>query len=164
MNGNTDNKAQTLASVSHNDNMYDCSARQAWDLFGPYLHGALNGYVGIVHTQALDATAQQALENSAKALGYGTDACTYVNCAELDEASLMAAVEGVDPVVVVACDQAAASALERAYKCSLPAGMPGRVFGRSAVAFTNFGALMTDASSKQRAWGLLKQLPKFGEV
>lgn len=171
MNSNTETAGVSSSKASgnpvsalHQTTMYGCSAQQAWDLFGSYMSGARSGYVGVVYTRPLESAAQKALESSAKALGYGTDACTYINCAELDESSLMAALEGVDPVVMVVCDADAARAIEKSYGCTLPLGTPARVFGRSTVTFKDFGALMATDESKQRAWALLRQLPKFGEV
>lgn len=150
MNGNT-------------DTIYSNSAREVWDVFAPYLDGELSGYVGVVSAAKLDDGARKALESSAKALGYDPTTCTYIHTEGLDEASLMTILEGVDPVALVICDEASAKLLQSAYRCDVPLNKASRIFCRSAVAFKDFSTMMDSSESKQRAWALLKQLPKFGE-
>ena len=75
---------------------------------------------------------------------------------------LFAVIEGLDPLCVVAGDATGAQALANAYQQSVPLDAHCRLFGRDAVAFRSFESLLGSAESKQRAWALLKKLPRLG--
>lgn len=83
--------------------------------------------------------------------------------AALDAQALFLLVEGIDPRCIVAADRYGADALARAYHCPVTCGEANRVLGRTVVAFREFSALLADANAKQRAWALLKKLPKLEE-
>ncbi len=80
----------------------------------------------------------------------------------IGEGELFAVVEGLDPLCVVAGDATGAQALANAYQQSVPLDAHCRLFGRDAVAFRSFESLLGSAESKQRAWALLKKLPRLG--
>ena len=152
---------------SANGNMYDVSAREVRELFADYLDGAALPLVLVLSRAPLAAAARQALESSARALGYGEDSCAFAvleaDGAALDANALFLLVEGLDPLCLVAADEDAARLLEAAYRQEVPTGAASRVFGRSAVAFRSFEAMLGTSDEKQRAWALLKKLSKRGE-
>lgn len=76
----------------------------------------------------------------------------------LDAATLFEAIEGLDPIVLVAADSEAARALSEAYRVEVAPMARSRVFGRTTVAFRSFEAMLSDPQDKQIAWALLKQL------
>lgn len=94
----------------------------------------------------------------------GGDACDargVFRTPALDGSALRMLVEGLDPLCVIIADRASAAAFSQAYgkHCSLDAA--GRALGRSVVAFTSFAGLLETPADKQRAWALLKALPRF---
>lgn len=154
--------------------MYEVALDEAWELFGSHLDGARSALVCVVSDLPLDERSRGALDSSAGALGYGKTACAFATLHvrpeggddpfdTLDDQALFLMLEGLDPMCLVLADAAAASACARAYRCEVPLGKPCRVFGRTAVAFRNFPAMLDDGQDKQVAWALLKKLPKFGE-
>ena len=58
---------------------------------------------------------------------------------------------------------AAAQALAAAYGQPAVPGEHGRLFGRDIVAFHRFEDLLDDATHKQKAWALLKKLPRLDQ-
>ena len=131
--------------------MYEVALDEAWELFDEHLDGARLALVCVASGSALSERSRAALNSAMASLGYGSGACTF------------AAVEGLDPLCLIATDSTAAAALGRAYRCEVPLGKPGRAFGRSVVAFRDFDAMLDDGQDKQIAWALLKKLPRFGE-
>ncbi len=64
---------------SANGNMYEVALGQAWDLFGAYMTGSYTALICVVSSLDIDETSRVALDNSAEALGYGKDACTFIS-------------------------------------------------------------------------------------
>lgn len=147
--------------ISTNGNMYEIALDEMWELFDEYLSGSRSALVCVLHTSPLDEQSTRALNSSTAALGYGNDACTFVNTTALDAQALFMLLEGLDPMCLIAADEPAAHALEKAYRTTIATGKPSRVFGRTCVAFTSFSALLDDAQDKQVAWALLKKLPRY---
>ncbi len=85
----------------------------------------------------------------------------YLTTPRLTKDDLFLVVEGVDPLCVVAADVASAKALAATYRQDVPVDARCRLFGRDAVAFRQFEALLDDSAHKQKAWALLKQLPRL---
>lgn len=146
------------------------------ELFGSYLEGSEACVVLAMSARRLGGAAWGAIEKSLAALGYGDDACTFATLApqgamgldsagaesgvQLDAQALFMLVEELDPVCVICADAATAEALGDAYRTAFALDAPARVFGRPGVMFRDFAALMTTDDGKQRAWKLLKSLPK----
>ncbi|CAK7027851.1 MAG: hypothetical protein PEGG_01158 [Paraeggerthella hongkongensis] len=153
---------------SANGNMYEVALDEAWELFGAHLSGARSGLVCVLSTQQLDERSRNALNSSAAALGYGRDACLFATLAPegtpLDSQALFLLIEGVDPLCLVATDEAALKALCETYRCKAVPGKASRVFGRTCVAFRSFSRMLDDGQEKQVAWALLKKLPKRGDA
>lgn len=81
--------------------------------------------------------------------------------AALEARSLFRIVEGIDPLCVVATDAAATSILSSAYRQQVPLEAHCRLLGRDAIAFELFEDMMREPASKQKAWALLKKLPRL---
>lgn len=143
--------------------MYEVALDEAWELFGEHLDGARSALACVLSAQPLPDRSRVALNSALASLGYGPGACTFAVVEGLDDQALFLLIEGLDPLCLIAADERAAQALGRAYRCDVPLGKPGRAFGRSAVAFRGFDAMLDDGQDKQVAWALLKKLPRFGE-
>lgn len=136
----------------------------------------------------LDIIAQDAIGKSLAALGYGHEACTYATLAPkelasnahtneaptayppetasvgddavLDAQALFVLVEGLDPLFVIATDDASTHALEKAYRAKYELNSAIRVFGRPSAAFHDLTSLLETDRGKQQAWRLFKSFPK----
>lgn len=75
-------------------------------------------------------------------------------------ADVLAVIEGLDPVALIAADEFAAQLLGDAYRAKVALDAHSRLLGRSVVAFTSFEADLESARMKQRDWALLKLLKK----
>lgn len=82
----------------------------------------------------------------------------------LDETTLFAVVEGLDPQSLVLADLPACQLAASTYHAPVKAGQPTRLLCRTVAAFSSFEAMLDTPEDKQRAWALLKQLPRFGEI
>lgn len=82
----------------------------------------------------------------------------------LDGSALRMLVEGLDPLCIIIADRASAATFSQAYGKRCPLDAAGRALGRSVVAFTSFAGLLETPADKQRAWALLKALPRFTGV
>ena len=104
------------------------------------------------------------MDNSLAALGYGKGACFFAAVSfdgiNLDPDAVRTLIEGLDPVILIAADAQSNAVLSQAYHVSITANAPLRLMGRSGVAFENFEQMIGTPDGKQRAWALLKTLPK----
>lgn len=139
----------------------------------------------VVSQVPLSATAKNALANSAQALGYSATGCFFVTLSPvqttpvLEPKQLFSLLEGIDPLVLVVADASAMHAIEQAYRlshsaahqekegtarkqrsCTLAPYTYTRVLGRDTVSFSSFEDLLQTPQLKQKAWALLKKLPK----
>lgn len=148
---------------SANGNMYEVAAQETRGLFGTHLYGAPLPLVCVVSVDPLGDQARTALENSARALGYG-DACAFASITDsegpLDTDSLFFMIEGLDPLCLIAADESAARSLSDAYRQPIFPNQACRLMGRTAIAFHSFEAMLDDDHDKQVAWALLKKLPR----
>ncbi|MDD6289237.1 MAG: hypothetical protein PUA57_03435 [Eggerthellales bacterium] len=117
----------------------------------------------MVSAAELEPLAQNALQSTAVALGYGDRAVSFVTLGSeaelLEPAALLSVVEALDPVALVVTDAVAAECMSRAYKCEVPTQASSRVLGRTCVAFRDFSEMLETPELKQQAWALLKRLP-----
>ena len=139
---------------------YGASAREIGELFADYLEGDADRPALAMSSAALEHDARVAIDRSLVAFGYSPDSCSFATCGALDPQAIFLFVEGLDPLYVIATDSEAVALLAKAYRCDYPLDSPIRVAGRPGVAFTDLHALMATPESKQRAWKLLKSLPK----
>ena len=68
---------------------------------------------------------------------------------------------GESALCLVATDAEASALLAQAYRHDVEPDAACRLMGRSVVAFRDLAALMNTPEDKQRAWALLKKLPKI---
>ena len=159
--GEAVSRARASVKKSMTGNKYEVALDETWDLFGSFMSGAKAGAVCVLSAQRLSNAAHDAIKSSAKALGYGTDACAFVTTEGLEEQALFVLIEGLDPLCLVASDGKTAALLGQAYRCSVPTGDACRLLGRTTVAFLDFESLLETPRDKQIAWALLKKLPKL---
>ena len=141
-------------------NIFEAGTASAAALFENHVEGiGENGscIVLALSQQPLEAVAQDAIEKSLSALGYGQDICTYATL--LPHNAGESEIE-LDPLCVIAADAAATQALGRAYRTEFALDSPIRVFGRPAVSFRDLTSLLTTNDGKQRAWRIFKGIPK----
>lgn len=152
-------------------NIYSASADEIRELFGDYLEGAEACAVLALSERPLGDEARHAIERSLESFGYGAEACTYATLlpvdgeaeggdVPLDAQALFVLVESLDPLCVICADGAAAAVLGKAYRAEYALDAAARAFGRPAVVFRDFPSLLATETGKQRAWRLLKSLPK----
>lgn len=155
-----------------NSNMYSASADEIWGLFADYVEGNPNAGALALSTEPLSPTARNALEKSLAAFGYGDDALAYATLLPheveangsgetLDPRAEFLLIEGLDPICLIACDERAVASLETTYRTTCKRDAAQHVFGRPCVAFDNLPVLLTTDQGKQRAWSLLKTLPRI---
>lgn len=144
--------------------MYARAAEEAWARFEERLSGSPQALLLVTSGQPLGTTARGALESTAERLGYGSVvAFAVLGSSALSEDEVFALVEGLDPVALVAADGEAARALSTAFRADVAPERISRVAGRSCAAFRSFEGMLEAPEAKQKAWALLKQLPRFGE-
>lgn len=169
-----------------NSNMYEVSLANTWDRFGAHLEGSFQAIACIVSYSALSEVAKSAFTSSVSTLGYGEAACTFVTLqgiqgdAKLDEGTappttiskviegnelkgdcVFAIIEGLDPLLLIIADDTAREMCSEAYRQPIAAPDKGRLLGRDVVAFQDFEAMLQNNKDKQKAWGLLKRLPRL---
>ena len=152
-------------------NIYSASAEDIGALFRDYLEGDTPCAVLAVSERPLDEAARNAIARSLESFGYGAGACSYATLLPaddtveggdipLDAQALFLLVEGLDPICLICADGVSAACLGEAYRTKCEPDSSNRLMGRTVVAFRNLSALLTTESGKQRAWHLLKTLPK----
>ena len=171
---------------SANRNPVYCAAQEVWEDFGAHLRGLLAGAVCVVSDRTLGSAAQNALAASMERLGYGQRAITYLvlradepgafsgakdasnasgagnasvkTPTQLTRENVFKIIEGIDPYAVIAADATSMNVLSHAYGAEFSSGSPARLFGRCAVGFVNFEAMLEDPAKKRAAWEHLKKL------
>lgn len=158
-------------------NMYEVTLAKTRETFAPFLQGCPTALVCIISSSTLQQREKDALENALVALGYGSKICTWVTLqttsnlqnsshpasAQLDRQTFFQMIEGLDPLCLIVTDTEAASLAGQAYRQSLSPNTPCRLLGRNTVVFGSFASLLDNPQGKQKAWALLKALPKYGE-
>lgn len=149
--------------------MYARTAETTWQRFESRLSGSPQALLCVASGKALGEGAQRALLSSAERLGYG-GAVTFAvlgsvapDAPPLGEEETFALIEGLDPVTLVAADAEAARDLSAAFRANVAPLRISRIAGRSCAAFRSFEEMLEAPEAKQKAWALLKQLPRFGE-
>lgn len=147
---------------SANSNMFEVAAEGVLAVYGAVLEATGAETVLAVSSASLADAARKALVASMEALGYGRDGLGLVTTGgALGSADLLTIVEGLDPLCLVATDADAAALLAQAYRHDVAPDDACRLMGRTVVAFHDLASLMDSPDDKQRAWALLKKLPKL---
>lgn len=158
-------------TFSAKNNIYEVNAKSVRDIYGSYVRAMGGETLLAVSFDPLSARAEDALRKSAVGLGFGTRALAFVALDSFDPESAdgemtlgsvdaFALVEGLDPLSVIIADDRAASVFGRAFHMQVPLDAASRAAGRTVVAFRSFDAMLDDPSEKQRAWALLKKIPR----
>ena len=175
-------------NFSAKSNMYSVARDTVLDRYARHVElagGSADAFTPlfcVVSQTPLGENAKKALASSAQALGYGAQGCFFViiaphGCDALNAKQLFSLIEGIDPLALVAADKDATRALEQAYRVAQEAIYRGqdakephrfqlspnaytRILGRDAVTFSSFEAMLAKPDLKQKAWALLKKLPK----
>ena len=143
--------------------MYEVTAEGVLAVYGSLVEGTGAQTVLALSSEPLPEAARRALAAAVAKLGYGDDALAFATSqGALGSRDLLTIVEGLDPLCLVAADATAAALLGQAYGAPVPEDDATRLMGRTVVAFDDFASLLGDANDKQRAWALLKRLPKIG--
>ena len=146
--------------MARNGNIYAYARANQMDVHADRISGAEDGLVLIVFTEEPADEARNALEKSFDAIGYDARACAYANLDELEPGAAFELVEGIDPLVLVACDAQAAELCARAARQPFPELQPMRLFGRDARAFTHLNGMLSTETDRQRVWHALKSLAR----
>ncbi len=142
-------------------NMYEVGETRIRELYADSVRATGNELLLAISRHALEPNAVDALEKTANFLGYGTHACAYAVIDTYDTADLLNVIEGLDPLALIVTDTYSASLLSSAYRCDVENDAVDRILGRIVVAFRDFGLMLDSSEKKQRAWFLLKKLPKL---
>ena len=94
--------------------------------------------------------------NASKASGAGN--ASVKTPTQLTRENVFKIIEGIDPYAVIAADATSMNVLSHAYGAEFSSGSPARLFGRCAVGFVNFEAMLEDPAKKRAAWEHLKKL------
>lgn len=147
---------------SSKSNMYTCSQEMVWDTYAAYLDGCDFPLVVVVSHSFLNEKARDALEKSSEVLGYGSGTCAFVTLKDETTAKeLFSMVEGLDPLCLIITDEAAAKLCEQSYKRTIPFCKHFTLLTRPTVAFASFPEMLLDDVQKQKAWKVLKKIPKL---
>jgi hypothetical protein len=145
------------------DDSYGFARSAAWDSYAARLSGCRNGYLLVVCTTPLRSDCAEALQKSFHALGYGTDAVTYLVATDelLQTSELYRAVEAIDPGVILATDDQANALLCQTYGIAAPSQPAARAGGRPFLSLPDMASLMERDKGRQKIWAALKTLPKL---
>ena len=152
-------------------NIYGAGAASIFELFGDYVEGDAGRATLVLASKRPSNASLIALDKSLAAFGYGADAFSIATIKPLDASveggdipldpqALFLLVEGLDPLLLICADAEAISLACLAYHSQFEQDAPARVFGRPAVMFRNLDDLMESDAGKQKAWKLLKSLPR----
>ncbi|MEG2530935.1 MAG: hypothetical protein RSA59_03765 [Raoultibacter sp.] len=152
-----------MKTVSHT--MYEEAFAQTRKRCAAHLAGAPESLCIVGWVIPLDSDAAGGLDCACAALGGGEDSVTFLTLADsekevFNDTDLFATIEGLDPFMLIAADTAAMDALSSAYRQELEPLRHDRLFGRDLCAFPSFSAMLAEKQTKQKAWALLKTLPK----
>lgn len=148
--------------MSNNDS-YSYQRATAWKRHAALLFGCPNAFVLVISASPLSEPAETALRKSFAALGYGSDACTFLvaTVEQLPPDQAFETIEALDPGILIAADRSSQALVEAAFRCAFPLMENARVFGRSARAFDSLESLMETEAGHRQIWTTLKSLPKI---
>jgi len=152
---------------SANSNIFEVTARDTLELYGDFVEGLGSELVLVLCGQAKGpgSQAKRALISSMEKLGYGMRPCAFATCeladgGQLGPSDAFTLVEGLDPLLVVAVDAAAARLLSQAYRVLIQPDGVFRLMGRPCLAFSSFEHMLATEDERQRAWALMKSVAR----
>lgn len=152
-------------------NIYEAGAADIRALFEDHVEGDSSRIALALSAEPLAGDARAAVSKSLQAFGYGADACSFATLkpgckakgsdgAELDPQSVFLLVEALDPLLLVVADEKTARIVAQAYRAAFDLDAAARVFGRPTCIFRDLAELVKCDDGKQKAWKVLKSLPK----
>lgn len=138
------------------NNMYEEAKEESLAPYGSAIEGPVDADACVVFAEPLSEGASQALKAACAKIG----ACepVFLDASALDRVSVFSAIEGLDPLVLIVADEAAAALLSGAYRELFVPNSFGFAFGRLYAAFASFENDLADNGLKQRDWALIKKL------
>ncbi len=124
--------------------------------FDAAIDGDIDAEVCVVSYGVLPEHARSALDAACARMNMPHP--VYLDISSCTSVDAFKAIEGLDPIAVIAADDVAAALLSQAYRSEVRPDTYGRLFGRSYVAFTSFEADLAEERTKQHDWALLKTL------
>lgn len=153
-------------NISVRSNIFEVTAASTLEAYSTHVEGPVACTAVVLSERPLSAAARDALTKSLASLGYGDKGVTFaVLDAEgmrIGAADAFSIIEGLDPLCLVIVDEASAQLLSQAYRCPLKLDAYMRLLGRPCAVFASFEGMLADAAEKQRAWAVLKRIPKLG--
>lgn len=146
--------------MEHSSGIYDFARRSAISRFSGHIHGAESGLIAALFPSAPSPQARNALEKSALALGWGSEAVCFVETGGLEPSDLLQLIEGIDPVAVVLAGESSAQAFFAANHTQHFEGECLTVLCREVRLIPRFEELMETPDGRQRIWAVLKTLPR----
>ncbi|MGN0262323.1 MAG: hypothetical protein ACI4B9_05710 [Eggerthellaceae bacterium] len=146
--------------MEHGSGIYDFARKSVISRFSQHIHGAESGLIAALFATAPSPQAQNALEKSALAIGWGSEAVCFVETDMLEPSDLLQIVEGMDPVAVVLASASSAQAFFAAYHLQPVEEERLSVLCREVRIIPRFEELMETPDGKQRIWAALKTLPR----
>lgn len=170
-------------------NVFETPRLAVWNAHSNHLNGSTNGAFIVVSSNELNEQAKQALINSARTLGYGMKGVTFFTLSpissikhpetpydsinqpdterfekianHLSNREIFRVIESLDPLCIVIADHKAIETTARAFSARLEIEVPTTLLGHNCCCFEDFERMLTQEKTKQRAWALLKTLPKL---
>ncbi len=127
--------------------------------FAGTYQGSVNAAAIVVASAEPCKQAKDAITAAFRELGYSSTSLGWTVPAP--EGDLFTLIEAICPVAVVALDRDAALELSRSFNTPLSLGVETQLLGHACVCFEDFAAMLQDADAKQKAWRLLKTLPRL---
>ncbi len=156
--------------------LYERVAQQHVSRFSGGYDGSANAAALVVSSREPSDAARAALAASFRTLGYASTSIGWALCAsaatpsapESDtdtiqpkDGDLFTLIEAICPLCVVSLDRDAAKALSHDFNTPLPLEARTLLMGHACICFQDFDSLLSDDEGKQKAWALLKTLPKM---
>lgn len=148
---------------------YETPRQLALEEFGSCLQGNAVASFMVISTDNLSDVAAAALRSSADRLGYAPEEGTFITLAgteadpDANPDALFNLIEALDPLFVVATDEAAVRTLSKSYNKPLHLEAPEDLLGRSTRCFSNMESLLETDKGKAQLWHSLKTLPQRAE-
>lgn len=144
-----------------NNNMYAEAKARALEPYASAVEGSVDAAVCVVFAEGLSAQARAALEAACAGVGFADP--SFADAADFNEKDLFAAIEALDPLMLVMADESATQRMAAAYREPVAPNSHGFVFGRPFAAFLSFQRDLADSRMKQRDWALLKAMRKSAD-
>ena len=146
-------------------NIFEESLQPIRRKYATHLQGGLSPFVVVCSSRPLSEKAAAAIKASFESFGYKEDWAAYVSVASeegniLSSEDLFTIVEALDPKCVLVTDVSAAKVLSLGYKASIKVNDVCDVLGLEVFVLEDFGKALESSADKQKAWAILKKMPR----